>query len=1257
MEVASPPKRMTRARAAARDKDTKEAAANTAPASATTATSTRTTRAAPTRSATASTAASKAKAVTTTRATKRKTRDEDDENPPDAERRTMHRPAKTRGRPKKVVEPEPEAEPQPKPETEVDNASTTTARATRGRAKKPATTTTTTTTPTAASQEEPAKTTRTSTRTRKTTTEDNGAESSDKPVKKATRTRAASKVQAEPGVITTSVSTEPTPGLKSAISRPTTRIGGIAKKTVTFQDREKENLVPAIPPKGKGKTTESATGMRARPVRKPAATARATRASARTTPSDEKREKSPLSPKKDAQNRSMSRDADSDDELATLEKTPLKPLMKSPVKPPSAKKLELQSPIKGEDGDGEETEEIEEHTSQAVLGSPARRPPSASPFKDTMKSPAKKVEAVPALIFSSINDQQATQFPSKTSILQSPAKRPQMPIKSLQPPSQESTDGARSPVKMSLFRSPAKRPTSPFKLQAPPPQPFVFGAKASVEEKPATDDPEQESSEHIEETENHFEFTVDVELPIEAEEEAEEEDVQPESPSQLAFNGRLSAVLPRHADPALRDNPLPVTTLPSEDVIISQPESVQTEQAETEEVPVVEATTVETEGVEVSDDPMDIDVPSPTPTTPPQSVPPKLAINPAFGLRAKDLSDDISDSEDELANSGKAFSRYQDDTTLNFIGVPATPTPAAFKTPRTGMPSSAVKAASRAIRSVSKGSRFGFTPLANQLSEWKTSSPQKPSIVAEPSSPSCKDEEGFSMLKEHDTAPAEFTPTKGLFDEEMKIRAEMENQAAMEAALEADIAARFDAPEFDDVSITKEDMELAAEANEMSLMEESQLEDIKDGLANDDSISEASQEYGDENAVPIDPALLGPTNGRRLGPVTPLRPSAPRSFHTVSKVPLKPADDSSPKLEIMKNRSASASKLQVNRPTALFRNATVISYSPTKGSNDMDVDDENEPQYPPVTPTKTDIWSSMGTPARTPRPDLNTALLRGVVVFVDVHTSDGADASTIFVDLLSQMGARCVKSWPWNPTGSANTNGDGSSSKIGITHVVFKDGGKRTLEKVRETGGVVQCVGVSWVLDCERENEWLDEAPYYIDTSLAPRGGRNRRKGMEPKALANVNGTLVTPMRNTGSARECQTVPNNHISRRDSTAWMRTPSDYDDEEDAPGEHDWDREISMLTPVPKTPAPEAVARFAMDVTPDTPSTVDYNSLVPDRQQLLMRTCPPKQSVFTNLGEGLLKREKDQGIMMRLMAARRKSMQFAPKVASPLSKAWN
>ncbi|KAI1384119.1 uncharacterized protein F4822DRAFT_418708 [Hypoxylon trugodes] len=1236
-EVASPPKRMTRARAAAKD-----AAANVNPKESAAMAVTKTaTTSKPTKAASTATTT---RTATTSRAAKRKTRSDENEDEDDLQSeveqpRAMNKPPKTRGRPKKVAGSEPE--PESKPESD-DTPAPSSAKPTRPRAKRAATAATAA----SASKAEPPKT-RTSTRTRKTTTDDGNADAPSEPVKKTTRSRATSTAKASTGIVTTSISTEPTPGLKSAVSRPASRIGGVVKKTVTFQEPEKENLVPTAATKGKTntKTTEPATGMRAKPVRKAAASARATRASTRSTSTSEKRDKSPLSPKKDAQNRSLSRDVDSDDELATLEKTPLKPLMKSPVKPP-AKKSDLLPPTTKEGDD--HTQETSEPTVAPALGSPARRPPS-SPFKDVMKSPAKKVDAVPPLVLPSKDDQQPSQSPSKVSMLQSPAKRPQLPIKSLQPPSQESSENSRSPVKMSLFQSPAKRPTSPFKLQGPSAQSFednakrLFARKTSPVEMVSDEEVQEKLAEQIVE-----QITEQPETTKTGDEKPEENEVDLESPSLLAFPGRLSAVLPRHADPALRENPLPMKEVPLEqpEPTLAKPAEVQEEvtvQADINE-PVVDAMDVDEIEAEVKDE--NENVASPAPTTPPQS-PPKSAINSAFGLRAKDLSDYADESEDELAASAKTLSRLQDDTTVTFSQVPSTPTPSTLKTPR-GLPSSAVKAANRAIRSVSKGSRFGFTPLANQLNEWKASSPSKLSNSVQISSPEFKDE-GFSLLKENDTAPAESTPSKSFFDEEMKIRCEMENQAAMEAALEADIEAAYGEPEFDDIPITNEDVELAAEADEMSLMEGVQHEETKEFNIHDDSISEASQEYGDENAVPIDPALMA-SNAHRLDPVTPMRSSAPKALHTVSKVPLKPADDSTP--GIFKKRSASASKLPPNRPNGLFRNATVISYSPTKESNKMDIDGEDELQQNPVTPSKTDIWSSMGTPARTPRRDLDNGLLRGAVVFVDVHTSDGADASTVFVELLTQMGARCVKSWPWNPTSPSNS--DGSSSKIGITHVVYKDGGKRTLEKVRETGGVVQCVGVGWVLDCERENEWLDEAPYYIDTSLVPRGGRNRRKSMEPKALANFNGTLVTPMKsNAMPNRECATVPNNHVSRRDSTVWMRTPSDHDEDEDAPGEHDWD----MLTPVPKTPAPQDVARYAMDVTPDTPSTVNYGEgFSPEREELLTRTCPAKRS-FSDLGGGLLKQEKDQGILMRLMAAKRKSMQFAPKVASPLSKAWN
>lgn len=187
----------------------------------------------------------------------------------------------------------------------------------------------------------------------------------------------------------------------------------------------------------------------------------------------------------------------------------------------------------------------------------------------------------------------------------------------------------------------------------------------------------------------------------------------------------------------------------------------------------------------------------------------------------------------------------------------------------------------------------------------------------------------------------------------------------------------------------------------------------------------------------------------------------------------------------------------------------------------------------------------------------------------------------------------------------------------------------------------------------------MDEKDYRVDTSLIPRGGHNRRKSMEPKAIANKNGTLVTPMKaNSGVSREPQTVPNNYMSRRESTVWMRSPSDHDEDEDAPSEPsemDWEStNAPLLTPVPKTPAPEMVARFAMDVTPGTP-TGSFGSS-PDQNPLLMQTCPPKSGGLFSIGESLVNRESDQSVAMRLMAARRKSMQFAPKVASPLKKQW-
>lgn len=170
---------------------------------------------------------------------------------------------------------------------------------------------------------------------------------------------------------------------------------------------------------------------------------------------------------------------------------------------------------------------------------------------------------------------------------------------------------------------------------------------------------------------------------------------------------------------------------------------------------------------------------------------------------------------------------------------------------------------------------------------------------------------------------------------------------------------------------------------------------------------------------------------------------------------------------------------------------------------------------------------------------------------------------------------------------------------------------------------------------CERNNEWVDEGPYHIDTTTD--GGPRRRKTMDPNAFANNN---------FASGSSAQSTPNTPLTRRSSAVWERTPSEHGDEEDGQWEHD------ILTPVPVTPAPEAIARYVEGIT-YTPSegSVEPES---EKKDLIMMTCPPKKREAVK--ESIFSAQRDKSVVERLMAARRKSLQFAPKVASPLSKAW-
>lgn len=219
--------------------------------------------------------------------------------------------------------------------------------------------------------------------------------------------------------------------------------------------------------------------------------------------------------------------------------------------------------------------------------------------------------------------------------------------------------------------------------------------------------------------------------------------------------------------------------------------------------------------------------------------------------------------------------------------------------------------------------------------------------------------------------------------------------------------------------------------------------------------------------------------------ITPVRVNrdAIRTVHTVSKVPLKPEADESP-IKYPRKRARSMSidiKLPIRASPGRVklvpksRKSTTPDSpvpTPTKRSPLAEIKDTVESEHA--------VSSTTASPAKTPRRNLKAdqQCLRGAVVFVDVHTTEGEDASGIFVELLTQMGAKCVKSWSWNPRSSQSPGVDGTeslNSKVGITHIVYKDGGVRTMEKVRQAGDLVKCVGVGWVL------EYGSSALLYID--------------------------------------------------------------------------------------------------------------------------------------------------------------------------------
>ncbi|KAB8275714.1 hypothetical protein BDV30DRAFT_207283 [Aspergillus minisclerotigenes] len=555
-----------------------------------------------------------------------------------------------------------------------------------------------------------------------------------------------------------------------------------------------------------------------------------------------------------------------------------------------------------------------------------------------------------------------------------------------------------------------------------------------------------------------------------------------------------------------------------------------------------------------------------------------------------------------------------------------------------------------------------FTLLAEQLSELKASSPQKTeqrrsgrrgifSLSGNLSGPSnvntAQEEVSYPDLSAKSQSPVvdELQPDEELAatEDEYDIVSPEMGRCAFEDLEKSPGLPMFEI--FSDEDIVENKQPDAREDTQVSIVYESPLRPAA-------SIQEALDDEKENYEVRL-PAPATPVRGK----TNPLQ-----TFHTVSKVPLKPEGEVSP-LKVSRKRGRSLSITSPTRSSPRLRKSILALQEDTDSFPPRKAPKLSYSTMPQLQPSRSRsssrarettqeagrkrALSRSPSPAKSPRRRSSihqptpTGALQGAVVYVDVHTTEGEDASGIFVELLQQMGARCVKNWSWNPRSSVSPDEQTETreGKVGITHVVYKDGGVRTMEKVRQAAGLVKCVGVGWVLDCERENKWLDEAHYAVDSSIIPRGGAKRRKSMEPRALSNVNGTLVKA--DAGSRRSG--VGAADFARSTTSTTRDAPSTP--KRSKKSEAGYPGIDPRYFQTPKTPA----FTFNMDSVGMSPATPFFLS---QRSKLVQQTCPPKQlrqGLFSNSGPS---EEQSQKLRVKLEAARRKSLAFKPKIGSPL-----
>ncbi|KAH7079099.1 hypothetical protein BKA63DRAFT_409671 [Paraphoma chrysanthemicola] len=199
--------------------------------------------------------------------------------------------------------------------------------------------------------------------------------------------------------------------------------------------------------------------------------------------------------------------------------------------------------------------------------------------------------------------------------------------------------------------------------------------------------------------------------------------------------------------------------------------------------------------------------------------------------------------------------------------------------------------------------------------------------------------------------------------------------------------------------------------------------------------------------------------------------------------------------------------------------------------------------------------------------------LQGLTFFVDV-TSNGKEHNYVFIQLLEDLGAKVPRQF-----------------EDGITHVLFKDGGVPTLEKVLASKGAIKCVNVGWVLECESNKKRVDEAPYLVDLSPAMPESPSPVKTLNPFTPARTPSRYALP-----PSSQCKSIPTTPTS----SEFDRSINMDDDKENSELGLFFQDKLGVSAQAPRTCPPQKTSflfsRSAMK-TPSKPNFLGDSPLKP------------------------------------------------------------